>query len=244
MSKLGKIVVLYKTHTWSTDIENFALKIYNDTIPNQIDFFILMHDENDELFDMVKSDKLKQIILKFKEAEIKNIYQSGFISMWHSNHWILMWFFRQNKDKYQFYWSIEYDVRISGNSYLIWNHQTKHDFLYPKGNSHVSNHVFEKLYTGNKLTQFEKMYGFLQLARYSTKALTYMDKCFESGENGQDEMITFSLLNRGKFSGSKQFLRNLIDGFWTAYNKYSDYNNELYLKSERQNLLKIYHPVK
>ena len=110
----NKIVVLMKTHIWNESIENFALKIYNETINYNIDFFVLMHDENDTIYELIQSDFIKKVTLTFKEDDIKKIYPIGFFTMWISNHWILMWFFLKYREIYNFYWSVEYDVRISG----------------------------------------------------------------------------------------------------------------------------------
>ncbi len=48
-----------------------------------------------------------------------------------SNHWILMWFFKKFQN-YNYYWSMEYDVRISGNSCILWNYDGEEDFLFPR----------------------------------------------------------------------------------------------------------------
>ena len=231
-------VVLMKTCTWSLNIEEFAKKIYNDTRMSKIDFFILMHGDS-----QVNDDSLKDIIIKFTEEEIKGIYQVGFFSMWLSNHWILMWFYRKFNN-YKYYWSFEYDVRISGNSNLIWNYNGSYDLLYPRGNYRNTNNKYKECYIGGKLTPLQKFYGYLQISRYSNRALKYLDKCFEEGENGQDELIIFSLLNRGGFTGSKIFLRSLVKGIWTWESMYSDYNKSLYNKANSVNQLSIFHPVK
>lgn len=242
-----KTVVLIKTHIWNDDIEKFADKIYNDTHVHNIDFFILMHDEKNELSEKIQSPDIKNITLRFTEQDIKQLYSVGFYSMWLSNHWILMWFFKQFGHKYDYFWSMEYDVRISGNSVKIWNYESNYDFLYTMGNNINSMNVYNNHYIGGKLSELQKYHGYLQLVRYSGKALEYLNKCFEEGENGQDELITFSLLNRGNFSGSKKFLQSLIRGTWTWQDKFSVSNRKLYNKLETRlddNHLCIFHPVK
>jgi hypothetical protein len=206
-----------------------------------------MHTDNGEIYETIKSPVIKNIVLKFTEEEIKSIYTVGFFSMWLSNHWILMWFYRQFKQKYKYFWSTEYDVRISGDSSKIWKHESTNDFLYTLGNYRNINNKYNDHYVGGKLSELEKYHGYLQLARYSNSALEYLNKCFEEGENGQDELIIFSLLNRAKFVGSKKFLQTLIRGTWTWQDSYSASNRKIYEQMENPIYRKhthIFHPVK
>ena len=255
-------VVLLKTHTWNDELEKFAIKIKNEissklisqgeTIPNRIDFFILIHSDDNSVQKKIKDLTLKKYILVFKESDIKNLYKQGFYSMWLSNHWILMWFFKQYRN-YQYYWSIEYDVRISGNSLKIWNYPGADDFIYPFEPFRTPEWTWKNHYIGGPLTDDTKWYGYLQLARYSNKFLEYLDKYYEAGENGQDEMITFSLFKRGQteigLTGSKDLLHKLIKNSWSVDNSESDKNKKKLEESESKyqtnpNQLLILHPVK
>lgn len=242
------IVVLYKTHRWNDDIEKYVTKIYNETYKNSVDFFVLMHDEDQKLKSSIKNNEIRNITHSFTENDIKGIYQVGFFSMWLSNHWILMWFYKKFGQKYKFFWSVEYDVRISGDSSKIWLHESAYDFLYPLGNYRNAKNIYNKHYVGGKLSELDKFHGFLQIARYSDRALEYLNKCYESGENGQDELITFSLLNRSGLTGSKKFLQRLVRGVWTWQDKYSESNKKLYetfeLNHNDPNHLYIFHPIK
>jgi hypothetical protein len=239
------IVVLLKTHIWSDEIEKFALKILKETVSVGIDFYVLMHSENDGIYQLVRSEIIKKNILKFTEQDIKNLYLHGYFSMWLSNHWILMWFFRNYGSKYQYFWSMEYDVRICGNSSKIWLYNSSYDFLYTIGNYHNSKHKYKNYYIGGKLQESEKYYGYLQLARYSNRMLKYLDECFCNGENGQDELIIYSLLNRAGFTKSNTFLCRLIRGIWTWDSKYSSYNRYVYNRMLRYHKgLYIFHPIK
>ena len=244
---MEKKVVLLKTHVWTDNIERFAITIYKETYQHGIDFFILMHSDDGTLCNNVKDETIKKNILQFSELEIKNIYSVGFYSMWLSNHWILMWFYKKYGIAYKYFWSIEYDVRISGNSSKIWRYDSTCDFLYAMGNYRNANNKYSSFYVGDKLSDIDKFFGYLQLARYSDKALEYLDKCFTEGENGQDELIIFSLLNRSGLLGSKIFLQSLIRGNWTWQDNYSDYNKKIYNDYEAQrnsNHLHIFHPIK
>ena len=235
-------VVLFKTHVWIPDIEMRALKIYRET--KKLDFFILMHGKHE-----IQNKNLASRVLVFTEEDIRSIYPEGFYSMWISNHWILMWFFIKFGTKYKYFWSIEYDVLIVGDSGLIWNYDSDMDFLYVRGMSYHPNNKHFNCYVGGDLQDKDKRQGYLQLARYSHAVLTYFHQCFLNGENGQDELITYSLVKRGGFTRSNTYLGSLVKGTWTWDTKYS-YVNRL-VGAKLVTMLKylpksvwILHPVK
>ena len=241
-------VVLLKTHVWNDKIEVFAKKIMKESLGKNMDFFVLMHNDSN-IFGLVKDSLLKNNILKFTENEIKNIYPTGFYDMWLSNHWILMWFFKNNK-KYDYYWCFEYDVRIVGDSSIIWCYSNNDDFLYTRGNYHLETNKYFNHYCGKLIKNENKLQGSLQIARYSKKFLEYLDKCFETGENGQDELIIYSLLNHGNFTKSSEFLSSLVKGTWTWDTACATKNRMLYERLEKmisdmpKNTVYVMHPVK
>jgi hypothetical protein len=259
----GNIVVLLKTHVWNDNLEKFVKKIKNEilirpegeSVHQNIDFYILMHSNNYDLINSIKDNELRKYVLMFSEDNIKKTYSKGFYSMWLSNHWILMWFYHKFWNKYKYYWSMEYDVRISGNSLKIWKYSGSEDFIYPIEPFKNPNWAWKNHYVGGKLNDDTKYYGYLQLARYSNKFLDYLDKIYRSGENGQDEMITFSLFKRGqnddktRLTGSKDLLAKLIKNSWSVDNSESDKNKKSLEESESEfqtdkNYLRIFHPVK
>lgn len=248
-----KKIVLLKTHIWTDDLEKFAIKLKNETLIHGIDFFILMHSNNNKLINKIKNEELKKYILMFNENDIKKMYVKGFYSMWLSNHWILMWFYKKYKHKYKYFWTIEYDVRISGDSSKIWTYSGTEDFIYPIEIFQDPNWGFKNYYIGNKLTDNDKYYGYLQLARYSNKFLEYLNQCYTSGENGQDELITFSLFKRanmlGHLTGTKDPLNKLIKNSWSVSGNDSDKHKKLLEESETEyksniNHVRIFHPIK
>lgn len=245
-----KQCLILKTHTWNSDLENFAKKLLRETKESGLDFYVLMHSEDGSLKNKIYHKKLKDLTHIFTEYQIRNIYNNvGFISMWLSNHWILMWFYKNFGNQYQYIWTIEYDVRISGDSKKIWNYTGSEDFLYPIDYFQDINWKYKNDYTGNVLNDSNKYYGYLQLARYSNNFLSYLDNTYTSGENGQDEMMAFSLFKRGNFSGSKYPLNNYIQNTWSVdFNQSENFKN-LYKKSEEKykkdpNHLQIFHPIK
>lgn len=249
----NQTVVLFKTHTWNKQIEKFVLKLQKETSTHKIDFYILMHSNDQSLINKIKNVKLKNYVLIFSEDTIKKMYSVGFYGMWLSNHWILMWFYRQYKNKYQYYWSIEYDVRISGNSAKLWTYDGLEDFIYPFEPFRNPEWTWKDYCVSDKLVDDNKWYGYLQLARYSKKFLEYLDKHYTVGENGQDELITFSLFKRGESEiglvGDNKLLFNLIKNSWTVDNADSDKHKKIFINSETEsetnpNHLMILHPIK
>ena len=245
----NRTVLILKTHVWNDNLEAFSEKLLRETNPFGVDFFIIMHSDNGKLINSVKNPNLKPHILTVSEKEIKAVYPTGFYSMWLSNHWILMWFYRKYFDSYDYFWNIEYDVRIGGASNKIWNYQGDEDFVFTVGPFQDKNWGWKNHYVGSKLDDSNKFYGYLQLARYSNKFLNYLDRTYASGENGQDEMMTFSLFVRSGYSGTKKPLAKLINNSWSVANSESDKHKKMLEESEseyRRNSkhLRIFHPVK
>lgn len=247
----SKNVLILKTHVWNPELETFCNKIYHETKISNVKFFILMHSNDYSLKKNVSNSELHKLCLIFAESDIKKIYPGGFYSMWLSNHWILMWFFKHYQ--FDYYWTMEYDVRISGNSSKIWKYSGKEDFIYVIDPFQDPKWAWRNYYTPGSSTitldSKNKYYGYLQLARYSRKFLKYMDRFFTLGENGQDEMIIFSLYKRGKFTGSNKLLSKLVHDSWSVKNEDSDKHKQLLKQSEDKysknpQHLQIFHPIK
>lgn len=246
-----KSAVLFKTHTWNAEIEAFAIKLKCDTEATcGVDFYILMHTENNKLPESVTNSSLKPHIKTYTESTIRALYSKGFYNMWLSNHWIVMWFYQNFGDDYDYIWSIEYDVRISGDSRRLWSYPGDEDFLYPVKPFQDKDWYWREHYVGDRLRESEKYYGYLQLCRYSRDFLAYLDDAFADGENGQDELIIYSLFVRAKpkYIGSHHLLGPLINDSWSVVPEDSDYHKQLFQTSERtpyyNRSLTIYHPVK
>lgn len=235
------IVVIFKTHIWNHDIAEYILHLKSQLVDT--DFYIIMHDQGHQISDNVPPELLDHLLVITEEGV--RIYDRGFINMWLSNHWILMWFWKHYRQDYRYVWSMEYDVRISGNTGKLWRLDSDADFLYTIGNMTSDSNKYRYHYDGDMLSDTDKYYGHLQLARYSNKALDYLDNLYQSGENGQDELITYSLLRKSGLS-MKNSLVNFIGGVWTWHSDYSNYNKKLYRQHVRYkpDVVKIFHPVK
>lgn len=247
-----KIVVIFKSHLWSNPIEKTVLRILSETKNSKIDFFILLHSNDGQLAKQIRNEELKKHIIVFHEEEIITLYPNGFFNLWLCNHWILMWFFKRYSN-YDYYWSMEYDVRISGNGAYIWNYSGNEDFVYPIPEFQNDEWTWKDYYTGNKLSDETKWYGYLQLTRYSRRFLKYLDMYFSTGENGQDEMIIYSLFKRGQkeigLEGNHEFLNNLIDDSWSVDPAKSPENKKIFRMANKEyrsnpEHLTIIHPIK
>jgi len=233
--------LIFKTHVWNKSVEIFCDKLLKETSDSSLDFFILAHD-NDKILSRLIPRRFN--VLFFHEDEIKHIYTTGYTgNIWLSNHWILMWFYK--KTNYQYIWSMEYDVRISGDSRKIWQINDTADFIYPhiynRGIRYTGFYSYKK---GNLIKDDDICTGFVQLCRYSAKFLKILDDYFTAGDNGQDEMMIFSIAVKEKIEMKNEFLYPLTKGFWTWKPKFSNFNSYHYKKLDRTNVLGIFHPVK
>jgi hypothetical protein len=72
----NNIVVLIKTHIWTDDLEKFIIKLKNETLISGVDFYVLMHYENNKPINNNK--ELSKYILRFNEDDIKKMYRTGY----------------------------------------------------------------------------------------------------------------------------------------------------------------------
>lgn len=249
---ISPTVIIYKTHVWNYSIEKFVRKIRSEAEDYGIDLFILLQKDSSQKLEYLKDTSLKNNIIMFSEAEIKNVYVEGYFNLWLCNHWILMWFFKKYPN-YSYYWSIEYDVRISGDSSKIWAYNGSEDFIYPVQEFQHSDWAWKNHYVGHQFNDNNKWYGYLQLTRYSKRFLIYLDKHFTNNENGQDEMIIFSLFKKGVneigLTGNFSILNNLIQDSWSVDNTTSKKHKKLFNSSKKEykkndDHLLILHPIK
>ena len=241
--KRDRQVVIFKTHTWNNDIENFVLKILDSTTKNNIDFFVIYN--SDEKIK-INNNRITKILLFTKPNKIEKLYDTGFVSMWASNHWLLMWFYKNYPD-YDFYWSIEYDVRIIGNMDKLWKINKKYDFVYPVKPFTNESDSWLDTYVGDIFTLKDFRFGYLQLARYSNRFLYLLDLYFINGEHAQDELITYTIFNNAKkkydFRGTHIYLAKHIKNSWSVDGNYSEKNHEI-IKNHNGKRLLLLHPVK
>jgi hypothetical protein len=183
------------------------------------------------------------------DKSFEKVYQTGFEGKWLGNHWLLMWFFKQHPE-YDYYWSIDYDVRIVGDSNVIWSYAGAEDFVTTTQPFRNPTWAYKDNYTGKMFWDESKHYGYLPLARYSKRFLAYLDTEYHLGENGQDELITYSLFVYGRdtvgLTINWEFLRQFIKDSWSVIGADNSKHVKLYkrLLKDQEEAVTIIHPVK
>lgn len=234
----GNFVVLFKTHKWDADIEKRFRKIESEAGADKV--WVVYHG--------------KSVPAKVRNLHacpsLEKVYKKGFFGAWLSNHWLLMSWWKSRgramKDV-DWVWSIEYDVGIVGDSGHLWravHESTDADLLGSFGPFQDESWPYKDNYVG-VMADSDKWFGYVQLSRYSRRFLDYMDAAFERGENGQDEMMIYSLAKRGGFTIETEPL-HCLQGFWSALG--NDAHDAIHAhdsqQSEPTGLVQLFHPVK
>lgn len=185
-------------------------------------------------------ERLLPCVFTFQTQNISNLYDKGFISMWKSNHWILMYFYLHYGSQYEGIWSLEYDVRMSGPFEFVFDAHD-YDFVYVAGNR-IARSKIE--YSGSRCTDFYT--AFLQISYYSSRFLQFLHTCFQEGESAVDEIILPSLCVAGQFSMSSIPLHRHVRGKWTWNAQYSNYNEAKwhYYAQHHAHTIALFHPIK
>ena len=220
------MIVLIKTHVWNDDLEEYLYRVDAECRKVGVSMIILMHGAERPL-------PFKAMF--FDEGIIKAMYPSGFIDMQLSNHWSLIWAYRQLPEE-DWFWSVEYDVRIR-RSDLLWTIPDTEDFLYVQGGRPAPPSPYMTTLQNIEAPHYT---GYLQLARYSRRLLQYLDDCYAAGQNGQDELATYSLVFQSQFT-SLPAMNQYTGGVWTWQAEYSLHNRKKYAQSRK---LAIFHPCK
>lgn len=250
---MSKTVICYKTHILNKVIIDFIKKIYKECDESNkqmlnnfkgefdIDFFLLIPD----YLEKEIPDKLKPITIIYKEDEIKNMY-TNFYSMWLSNHFIELYFYKNFGEKYDYFWFIDYDVRILGDTSYFWRNELNHDLLIPKNITLVDTSWKFQNYIHESFQNNEKYFCFKQFYRISKIFLKKLDELFKEGINGHCELIIGSVCKKYNFSYDYNFLNLRIQGIWTQNPDFSGYNIEAYNKLALSLIIKpfIFHPIK
>ena len=248
-----KTVVCYKTHILNKIILDFIKKLFNDCDnsnkqildnfkgEHDIDFYLLIPD----YLEKDLPDNFKFFTKIYKEEDIQNLYE-GFYSMWLSNHFIELWFYKNFGDKYNYFWFMEYDVRILGDSSYFWRNELTHDLLVPRNITLADSSWKFYNYIHESFQENERYACPKQLCRISKKLLNKLDELFIEGINGHCELILGCVCKKYNFSFDHTFLNTRIQGIWTHNSDFSGYNLESYNKLIGPTIFKpyIFHPIK
>jgi hypothetical protein len=239
-----KRAILFKTHKFSKAIRDRYEKVVSES-KGLADVFLVVHGD-------VRIDGEEQRLFRVSDEELHRVYDRGFVDPWLSNHWLLMsWWKRVGRaGGYQFVWSVEYDVGIVGNSAVLWGEPSGADLIASYGPFRDSAWPYKDRYFCDKATSAclarrdeDKWYGYVQISRYSARFLDYMDHVFESGENGQDEMMIFSLAKKGQFSIDTEAIA-CRQGFWSAQGADAALAKKAYMAMAPAPSLTLFHPIK
>jgi hypothetical protein len=251
--------ILFKTHKWNDMIELRFQKIRREAQGLADVYLLLQGDQTGECKEQGGH------VVRISDAEMRSVYRVGFVNAWLSNHWLMMsWWKRVGRvSKYEYVWSVEYDVGMLGDSSILWKVPSSADLLASHGPFQHSNWAYKDDYTCQTkcMTDEDKWYGYVQVSRYSAKFLDYMDQTFESGENGQDEMMIFSLAKRGNFTIETQPIK-CLQKFWSVLGADADAAKQAFDKEagvrqrsrhnegtnshspHHSHSLSLYHPIK
>lgn len=255
---MPRTAIFIKSHLWGESIEKFVEKIYNEVYnsnddDNIIDFYLLIQDTvlqdtlfkifYDEFINCKNKNNNNDIIKIYSEETIRNMYPNGVINMWMSNHIIELWFYNNFAKEYDYIWSIEYDARIVGDSSYFWKLNITDDLIIPNDiiKVHKTNIWYNKIHESFK--ENEKYHVDLQIHRTSKRFLDKLHELFTKGINGQDEIIYGSVCMKYNFSYNYTVLNKKINGKWSPFSKYSNYNTQI-INSINDNNIYIFHPVK
>lgn len=251
---MSKTVICYKTHILNKVIIDFIKKLYKDCDNSNkemldnfkgeydIDFFLLIPD----YLEKELPENFKSFTKIYKEEEIQNLYEKGFYSMWLSNHFIELWFYKNFGEKYNYFWFIDYDVRILGDGCYFWRNELTQDLIIPKNITLIDANWKFYNFLHESFLENERYICLKQIYRISKTFLNKLDILFNEGINGHCELIIGCVCKKYNFSYDHTFINQRIQGIWTHNPDFSAYNIETYNKFVSSIIIKpyIFHPIK
>ncbi len=233
------IAVLFKTHILNYALCNYIKKIYNECNNyniNQTNHFLIFQLLIPDNITYKIPDEFKEFTKIYNEEDdIKNLYKNikdeDFKNIHNSNYFITLWFYKYFGESYDFFWSIDYDVRILGNSIDIFSDKSTFDLLIPK----------------NILCKDDKFYTSTQICRLSKLLLKKINKNLKKGIYYNNETIYATICKKYNFTYNYTYLNNFIQGIWTSNPEYNSHNIESFnriIKNKNNVKTYIFHPIK
>lgn len=238
--------LVYVAHTWHAEIEATALQLQHSCKQYGIRMYVIMGpNAQPQTTSQVPKEQPNQsfTVLRPTLQDIRSMYPTGFVSMWASNHWLLMWFARQFT--YDYVWSIEYDVRFKGQLQSLWTFAPGIDYVFtdledihdvPK-NHYWTNSITADWRKANCIFKTATK----QIFRVSNKFIRYLEVHFLAGHNAQDELALASHCMQGNFSS--RTLKDFMSPSWTTSASASPKIRILWT-SCLDTKLQLFHPVK
>lgn len=234
--------LVYVTHVWNASIEATFKAIQSST---SMDIFILVGPHGSREPIELDVGSLCVTVLRPSLAELQSMYPTGFVSMWASNHLLLMWFWRQYA--YDYVWSMEYDVRFKGPLQSLWTLSKEWDYLYSDlrdlhgiTKSHYWASSIEPSWHKNQFQHFQS--ATKQVCRLSRKFLDHLEASFQQGQTAQDEVAFASHCFQQNFKSKS--LKDFLSDSWTTSSGSSARIEKLWQNHQDQGLLVLFHPVK
>lgn len=255
-----KIAVMYVTHIWNAKIDQVARTLLNSCKSRGFDMYVIMGpkvqsvgyelQEKQQRYSALTATQIIQPdesifkVLRPSLPELTKLYPSGFMSMWASNHYILMWFWSTLGHIYNAVWSIEYDVRWCGSLDTLWNFQPTADYVYSDLSplhTFGNGHYWTKSIT-NKWAIKPTRTACKQVFRCSANFLAYLHEKFQLEMNAQDEIALASHAHQGNFLSFS--LAPLMSKTWTTAPQFSSKIEQLWLSKSKNDPFELFHPVK
>lgn len=206
-----KSVLTFRTTKWDIVISDFVNKLYTEC-RNVIDFYIIAPNT---IFSLIPND-YKQITKFYDEIEIiENL----------TNYW----FYINHGYKYDYIWTIDYNVRILGNSNYFWNCNIDDDLLIVKNIQNNNSYL--------PLSMFRISKKYLELI--NNFIINYNENKNNNNDNNDNDTDNHDILQEEKLYGhildmnkdnltyDYQFLNKNIQGLWTQNINYVDYNIDI-----------------
>jgi hypothetical protein len=237
-------LLVYQTHKWTAEIEEYFLQLYENAVKNNMDVVIIAVTEKNDLKISVAGVE----VLSPNIEEIYSMYPDFHTKgLWACNHWLLMWVWKYyaKQKGYTRLWSYEYDVRSKGNLGAIWSLDNSFDYISSKS-IHRRNGK-DTSFWGPIASGFIPNWTALkQVFRVSDTFLDYLHSQFLLGHSGQDEMTLASHAKEPK--GQKEFkissLENFLSRHWSPNTNPALLKDWAYYKSLKDPPLKLFHPIK
>jgi hypothetical protein len=160
-------------------------------------------------------------------------------NLWASNHWILMWFWKAvgRSLGLQHVWSVEYDVRSTGQLSELWASNSDTDYISSTPIVRAANDAY---WSSSVPWASNKFIAQKQIFRVSARFLEYLNDAFLKCQNGQDEITLATHARRGLMNCSD--LSAKLHSTWTP-SRQTLKMTDIFLSAPKKNCV-LYHPIK
>ena len=254
---------LFMTHKWSPGIASAARSWRGACKSRGIDFVLLFQGAEPPRPLFPPPPTAPDEFVFAPTSEVAKLYPLGFVNLWTSSHWILMWWWLRNGRKHDLVFRVEYDVRILGDASRFFDFAPEADVvLTSEPVVPDSDYWFHHCTVPGWCEDRAKLRQcWWQVARFSSVFLDYLHGRFVTGENAQDEIAIATHATRGGFAVTS-LSDHLCEGFnwdpqastavtvaWLKALLCSQlagifWSEEMQQQQQRQLAFVLFHPVK